>query len=59
VTEDWDAIDEMVARTDTTSADGDMALAHFGGRVEGSGRLNLSTLHSAKEGNSMPSFCLP
>ncbi len=48
VTEDWDAIDEMISRTDPTSTDGDMSLAHFGGRIEGSGRLNLSTLHSAK-----------
>ena len=48
VTEDWAAIDEMIARTAPTSADGDMELAHFGGRIEGSGRLNLSTLHSAK-----------
>lgn len=48
VTEDGDAIDEMIARTAPTSPDGDMALAHFGGRIEGSGRLNLSTLHSAK-----------
>lgn len=48
VTEDWDAIDEMILRTDPSSADGDMPLSHFGGRLEGSGRLNLSTLHSAK-----------
>jgi DNA helicase-2/ATP-dependent DNA helicase PcrA len=48
VTEDWDAIDEMISRTDPTSTDGDMSLAHFGGRIKGSGRLNLSTLHSAK-----------
>ena len=25
-----------------------LSLAHFSGRIEGSGRLNLSTLHSAK-----------
>jgi DNA helicase-2/ATP-dependent DNA helicase PcrA len=48
VTEDWDAIDEMIDRTASTSADGNMTLAHFGGRIAGSGRLNLSTLHSAK-----------
>lgn len=26
----------------------DMPLGHFGGRIEGHGRLNLGTLHSAK-----------
>jgi DNA helicase II / ATP-dependent DNA helicase PcrA len=44
ITEDWDAIDDMISRTD----EDDLTLAHFGGRIEGSGRLNLSTLHSAK-----------
>lgn len=47
-TEDWDAIDEMISRTDPQPNDGDMSLASFGGRIEGGGRLNLSTLHSAK-----------
>jgi DNA helicase-2/ATP-dependent DNA helicase PcrA len=48
ITDDWSAIDEMIARTDPMSADGDMSLGNFGGQVVGSGRLNLSTLHSAK-----------
>jgi DNA helicase II / ATP-dependent DNA helicase PcrA len=47
ITEDWEAIDEMIRRTDPTGGS-DMPLAYFGGRVEGRGRLNLSTLHSAK-----------
>jgi DNA helicase-2/ATP-dependent DNA helicase PcrA len=47
ITEDWDAIDEMIRRTDPAS-DADMPLSYFGGRIEGHGRLNLSTLHSAK-----------
>lgn len=48
VTEDWNVIDEMITRTEPSSVGGDMSLADFGGRNEGSGRLNLSTLHSAK-----------
>jgi DNA helicase-2/ATP-dependent DNA helicase PcrA len=47
ITEDWEAIDEMITRTDP-AVDRDMPLAHFGGKIEGHGRLNLSTLHSAK-----------
>ena len=47
ITEDWDAIDEMITRTDPAT-NSDMPLTHFGGRIEGQGRLNLSTLHSAK-----------
>jgi superfamily I DNA/RNA helicase len=49
IMEDWDAIDLMIERTDPTKEDGNhLPLSHFGGRIEGSGRLNLSTLHSAK-----------
>lgn len=48
VTEDWGAIDDMISRTDPACSRGDMPLSHFGGHLEGSGRLNLSTLHSAK-----------
>jgi DNA helicase-2/ATP-dependent DNA helicase PcrA len=47
ITEEWDAIDEMIVKTDPAT-DRDMPLAHFGGKIEGHGRLNLSTLHSAK-----------
>ncbi len=43
--EDWHAAEEMISRTEGT---GDISLSHFSGRIEGSGRLNLSTLHSAK-----------
>jgi DNA helicase II / ATP-dependent DNA helicase PcrA len=48
VGEDWDAVDEMITHTEPLSVTGDLSLAHFSGRIEGSGRLNLSTLHSAK-----------
>jgi DNA helicase II / ATP-dependent DNA helicase PcrA len=49
ITEQWDAIDNMITRTDPTKDSSiDLPLTHFGGRIEGSGRLNLSTLHSAK-----------
>jgi len=47
ITEDWDAIGEMITRTDPAT-NSDMPLTHFGGRIEGQGRLSLSTLHSAK-----------
>jgi DNA helicase-2/ATP-dependent DNA helicase PcrA len=47
VVEDWDELDQMISRTDPVCGQ-DMPLAHFGGRSDGSGRLNLSTLHSAK-----------
>ena len=49
VTQEWDVVDQMISRTDPVKrADADMPLAHLGGRTEGTGRLNLSTLHSAK-----------
>jgi len=48
VSEDWDVINQMIDRTDPSGPHGDLPLAHFGGFFEGSGRLNLSTLHSAK-----------
>jgi DNA helicase-2/ATP-dependent DNA helicase PcrA len=49
ISEDWDSIDIMIKRTDPTKGDDkDLPLAHFGGRIEGTGRLNLSTLHSSK-----------
>jgi DNA helicase-2/ATP-dependent DNA helicase PcrA len=44
--EEWDVIDQIIERTD--DPDIDLPLAHFAGHTEGSGRLNLSTLHSAK-----------
>jgi len=47
-TTDWSVLDELIDRTDPESPEGDMSLAHFAGRTEGSGRLVLSTLHSAK-----------
>jgi DNA helicase II / ATP-dependent DNA helicase PcrA len=37
----------MIANTDT-AADLDIPLAHLAGRVEGTGRVSLSMLHSAK-----------
>lgn len=48
VSEDWGAIDQMIERTDPTRGGKDMPLAHLGGLIEGHGRLNLSTFHSAK-----------
>jgi DNA helicase-2/ATP-dependent DNA helicase PcrA len=45
--QDWDICSGMITKTDPAS-ELDMPLAHFAGRVEGSGRLTLSTLHSAK-----------
>ena len=37
----------MIERTDPAQ-DGDLALNIFAGRIEGTGRISLSTLHSAK-----------
>lgn len=45
--QEWDVCVEMIANTDPAH-DLDLPLAHFAGRIEGSGRVNLSTLHSAK-----------
>lgn len=46
--DDWDVIEQMLRRTDPTQGGDDMPLNHFSGRVGETGRLNLSTLHSAK-----------
>jgi DNA helicase-2/ATP-dependent DNA helicase PcrA len=48
IVDDWDVVDMMLARTDNTAGNADMILPVFSGRFELSGRLNLSTLHSAK-----------
>lgn len=48
VTDDWDVIDRMLAKTDPAQGNQDISLPHFSGRFEQSGRLNLSTLHSSK-----------
>lgn len=45
--QEWEVCSEMIVRTDPAQ-DCDMPLNVFSGRVEGTGRLNLSTLHSAK-----------
>jgi DNA helicase-2/ATP-dependent DNA helicase PcrA len=45
--QEWDVCAEMITNTDP-ARDLDLSLAHFAGRTEGSGRVNLSTLHSAK-----------
>lgn len=45
---EWDHLDNMIKRTGPGERDENLPLTHFGGRVEGSGRLTLSTLHSAK-----------
>lgn len=47
-TDDWDVVEKMIDRTDPFKGKEDISLKHFGGIVEGTGRLNLSTLHSAK-----------
>jgi DNA helicase II / ATP-dependent DNA helicase PcrA len=45
--QDWDVCAEMIANTDP--ADGlDLPLRHFAGRIEGAGRVTLTTMHSAK-----------
>jgi len=46
--DDWAAIDEMIKRTLPGAAEAGLSLAAFSGRVGGTGRLNLSTFHSAK-----------
>lgn len=45
---EWEHVLTMIARTGPASPEGDVPLAHLGGYFEDSGRLNLSTLHSAK-----------
>lgn len=46
-TDEWDVADDIIRKTDPVLGH-DMPLSHFAGKIEGSGRLNLSTLHSAK-----------
>ncbi len=45
--QEWDGCAGMIANTDP-ARDLDIPLPHFAGRVEGTGRVSLSTLHSAK-----------
>lgn len=45
--QEWEVCHEMVARTDP-ARDLDMPLNVFSGRIDGTGRISLSTLHSAK-----------
>lgn len=45
--QEWEVCSEMIARTDPEQ-DLDMPLHIFSGRIEGTGRITLSTLHSAK-----------
>lgn len=44
---EWEVCAEMVVRTDPAQGK-DMPLNIFAGRIEGTGRVSLSTLHSAK-----------
>jgi DNA helicase-2/ATP-dependent DNA helicase PcrA len=44
---EWEVCSEMVVKTDPVQGK-DMPLNIFSGRIEGTGRVNLSTLHSAK-----------
>ena len=45
--EEWEVCHEMVSRTDP-ARNLDVPLNVFSGRIEGTGRISLSTLHSAK-----------
>ncbi|MGM3214606.1 3'-5' exonuclease [Pseudomonas sp. PhalM4] len=45
--QEWEVCYELVARTDPDSGS-DIPLNVFAGRIDGSGRVTLSTLHSAK-----------
>lgn len=45
--QEWEICADLIARTDPAQGR-DMALALFAGRIAGSGRVTLSTLHSAK-----------
>ncbi len=45
--QEWEVLAELISRTNPAQ-DKDMALNIFAGRIEGSGRVSLSTLHSAK-----------
>jgi DNA helicase-2/ATP-dependent DNA helicase PcrA len=45
--QEWEVCSEMIARTDPAQ-NFDMPLNIFSGRIEGTGRITLSTLHSAK-----------
>lgn len=45
--QEWNVCEELINKTDPAS-DKDLPLNIFAGRIEGSGRVNLSTLHSAK-----------
>ncbi|WP_292371809.1 hypothetical protein [Mesorhizobium sp.] len=45
--QEWDVCDEMISGTDPVR-DLDVPLMHFAGRMEGTGCVSLSTLHSAK-----------
>lgn len=45
--DEWDVCSEMITRTDPARG-GDIALNIFAGRIEGTGRISMSTLHSAK-----------
>jgi DNA helicase-2/ATP-dependent DNA helicase PcrA len=46
--DEWEVVNTMISRTDPVAGNENLSLAHFSGRVGESGRLNLSTLHSAK-----------
>lgn len=45
--QEWEVLAELISRTNPAQ-DKDMPLNIFAGRIEGSGRVSLSTLHSAK-----------
>lgn len=45
--QEWEVLADLISRTNPAQ-DKDMPLNIFAGRIEGSGRVSLSTLHSAK-----------
>lgn len=46
--EDWGGLGRMLERTDLATGEIHIPISSFAGRVDGAGRLSLSTLHSAK-----------
>lgn len=46
--DEWGAVDEMITRTQAGANEASLTRSTFSGRIVGTGRLNLSTLHSAK-----------
>jgi len=54
---EWEVCSELVVRTDPALGR-DMPLNVFSGRIDGSGRVTLNTLHSAKAASLIRPSCL-